>query len=331
MRLCWPVDDVLRIRCNLVKAGIALHSTPNANESMKRVDVEPPRSAPKLRCREIGEHDVASVIELLASGFASRSGKYWTRALDRLLRHPTPVGLPKLGYLLEHDGTVVGVILLIFSTIASRTGSTVRCNISSWYVKPDFRAYASLLVFRAMRRKDLTYLNVSPAPHTRATIEAQGLVRYCNGQQLTLPLFKRGSPSVRIVPVNRVRRPDDPTLTGEFDMLAAHAALGCVCLWCTSEDEVYPFIFLPRRIAKGLVPVLQLVYCQELQDFLRLAGPIGRYLAIRGRPLVLLDAPGPIPGLVGKYVEGSGPKYFKGPAKPRLGDLAFTEGVLFGA
>ena len=307
-----------------------MHSTSSANDGVKILGVGPPRPAPRLRCREIGEHDVASVIELLASGFASRDGKYWAHALDCLLRHPTPAGLPKLGYLLEHEGTVVGVILLIFSTIASGSGSTVRCNISSWYVKPAFRAYASLLVLRAMRRKDVTYLNVSPAPHTRAIIEAQGLVRYCNGQQLTLPLFKSGSPPVRIVPVDRVRRPDDPALTGEFDLLAAHAGLGCVCLWCTSENEVHPFIFLPRRIAKGLVPVLQLVYCRELQDFVRLAGPIGRYLAIRGRPLVLLDAPGPIPGLVGKYVEGSGPKYFKGPAKPRLGDLAFTEGVLFG-
>ena len=307
-----------------------MHSTSSANDSVKSGDVEPPRAAPKLRCREISEHDVDSVIELLASGFASRNAKYWARALDRLLQHPTPVGLPKLGYLLEHEGTVVGVILLIFSTIASASGSTVRCNISSWYVKPAFRAYASLLVLRAMRRKDVTYLNVSPAPHTRAIIEAQGLVRYCNGQQLTLPLFRRESPPVRIVPVNRVRRPDDPALTGEFDLLAAHAGLGCVCLWCTSENEVHPFIFLPRRIAKGVVPVLQLVYCRDIKDFVRLAGPIGRYLAIRGRPLVLLDTPEPIPCLVGKYVEGSGPKYFRGPAKPRLGDLAFTEGVLFG-
>ncbi len=297
---------------------------------MKSIEADAPRSARKLRCREIGERDVASVIDLLASGFAFRGRRYWARALDRLLRHPTPAGLPKLGYLLEHDGALVGVILLISSTIASRSGSTVRCNVSSWYVKPAFRAYASQLALRAMHRKDVTYVNVSPAPHTRASIEAQGLVRYCDGQLLTLPLLKRGSPLVSIVPVNRVRRPDDPTLTDEFDMLAAHAALGCVSLWCTAGDEIVPFIFLPRRIAKRLIPVFQLVYCRDLADFVRLAGPIGRYLARRGRPLVLLDAPGPIPGLAGLYVEGSGPKYFKGPTKPRLGDLAFTEGVLFG-
>jgi hypothetical protein len=307
-----------------------LHLMLSANESVNAVEAEATRPAAKLRCREIGEDDVPAVIDLLASGFALRSRRYWGRALDRLLRHPTPAGLPKLGYLLEHGDTVVGAILLIFSTITGRSGSTVRCNMSSWYVEPAFRPYAPLLIARAMRRKDLTYVNVSPAPHTCATIEAQGFERYCNGQQVALPLFKRASPPVSIVPVNRVRRPEDPTLAGEFDMLVAHAALGCVCLWCISTHDSHPFIFLPRRIANGLIPVLQLVYCRQPQDFLRLAGPIGRYLAIRGRPLVLLDAHGPIPDLIGKYVEGSGPKYYKGPAKPRLGDLAFTEGVLFG-
>jgi hypothetical protein len=297
---------------------------------VKTVDAEAPLAAAKVRCREIGEHDIPSVTDLLVSGFPRRSRRYWARALERLSRHATPAGLPKLGYLLEHDGATVGVILLIFSTIACKSGSTVRCNVSSWYVQPAFSAYAPLLALRAARHKDLTYVNVSPAPHTRKTIEAQGFVRYCNGQLLTLPLFSRRCPPVRIVPMDRVRRSDDPALAAEFDMLAAHAALGCVCLWCTSENETIPFIFLPRRGAKGLVPVLQLVYCRDLRDFVRFAGPIGRYLAVRGRPLVLLDAPGPVPGLVGHYFEGNGPKYFKGPVKPRLGDLAFTEGVLFG-
>jgi hypothetical protein len=109
-----------------------LHSTFSANESVKTVDAEAPRLAAKLRCREIGEHDVASVIDLLASGFAFRGRRYWARALDRLLRHPTSAGLPKLGYLLEHDGTLVGVILLIFSRI--RSGCIARSELRLLYI-----------------------------------------------------------------------------------------------------------------------------------------------------------------------------------------------------
>ena len=56
----------------------------------------------------------------------------------------------------------------------------------------------------------------------------------------------------------------------------------------------------------------------------------GRFLLLRGRPFVLIDANAPIRGLLGKYFQGRMPKYFKGPDRPRLGDLAYTETAMFG-
>jgi hypothetical protein len=46
--------------------------------------------------------------------------------------------------------------------------------------------------------------------------------------------------------------------------------------------------------------------------------------------LVIVDANGPIPGLIGLFRRDSMPKYFKGPQPPRLGDLAYTEYALLG-
>ena len=40
----------------------------------------------------------------------------------------------------------------------------------------------------------------------------------------------------------------------------------------------------------------------------------------------VLELPDTLPGI---YLDGR-PKYFKGPDKPRLGDLAYTEAALFG-
>jgi hypothetical protein len=290
----------------------------------------PPQSSKGLRCREIEERDMEDIVALLAKGFTARSRKYWARALHRLSHHPTPPGLPKLGYLLEYAGKPVGVLLLICSHVATAADAGIRCNVSSWYVEPAFRSFASLLVLRSLKHNHVTYLNISPAPHTRATIEAQGFSRYCNGQLLALPMLSRQSAELSIEPIGSVPRPDDPAAAAEFDLLKAHADLGCISLWCRSDDRVYPFAFLPRRVAKGFIPVAQLVYCREHHDFVRFARPLGRYLAARGRPLVLLDATGPIAGLPGRYFAGNGPKYFKGPNPPRLGDLAFIESVLFG-
>ena len=67
---------------------------------------------------------------------------------------------------------------------------TTRCNLSSWYVDPAFRAYATLLVSHALSHRDVTYLNVSAAPHTWPIIEAQGFARYCDGIFVAVPLLQ---------------------------------------------------------------------------------------------------------------------------------------------
>jgi len=61
-----------------------------------------------------------------------------------------------------------------------------------------------------------------------------------------------------------------------------------------------------------MTPCAQLIYCRDIADFGRFAGPLGRYLAVCGRPIVIVDANGPIPGLLGIFRRGSKPKYFRG-------------------
>ena len=75
---------------------------------------------------------------------------------------------------------------------------------------------------------------------------------------------------------------------------------------------------------------LQLGFCREIADYVRCAGSIGSYLLRRGCPIAILDANGPIGGVTGLYSEARGRKYFKGPHRPRLGDLADTELAIYG-
>jgi hypothetical protein len=76
------------------------------------------------------------------------------------------------------------------------------------------------------------------------------------------------------------------------------------------------------------VKVMELLYCRSMGDFTRCAGTLGRHFLRRGFLGVIGD--GPLPGLPGKYFQGKEPKYYKGPHRPHLGDLAFTEKVIFG-
>src|SRR5262249_16689292 len=156
------------------------------------------RQHASLRCREITDGDLARTADLLTRGFRRRSRRYWTRALDRLAKRQAPPGFPRFGYILESDQVPVGVILLIFSTFSINGRPSVRCNLSSWYVDPAFRGQGPLLVSRALRHKGVTYVNISPAPHTRPIIQAQGFSPYSSGQFLTVPAIAKGSASLRI-------------------------------------------------------------------------------------------------------------------------------------
>jgi len=204
----------------------------------------------------------------------------------------------------------------------------IRCNLSSWYVEPAFRAYATLLVAQALRHKDVTYLNVSAAPHTWPIIEAQGFSRYCDGVFIAMPMLNLSSgAAVKIFDARREPAVDfDPA---DREVLLEHAEHGCISLWCATAVRAYPFVFR-RRLVRNFLPCAQMIYCSDVADFVRFAGPIGRYLALRGRFFAIIDANGPIPGLVGMYRRGSMPKYFKGPQRPRLGDLAYTEYAILG-
>lgn len=283
----------------------------------------------KVRARQIVDSDISRVADLLAKGFPGHSRAFWLRAFARLANRSSPDGLPRYGYLLENDDAPVGVILLIFAQLRTGSGCTTRGNVSSWYVEPTFRSYAALLISCALRHKDITYLNVTAAPSTRAIAEAQGYLRYNRGIFVAAPVLSSRSCAAAVRPASVERQPHGQIEPWEQNLLLEHARYGCISLWVETAERAYPFVFRVRRL-KGIVPYPQLVYCRDVQDLARFAGPVGRFLLSRGHLFVAIDSDGAIEGLAGKYFDGRMPKYFKGRDRPRLGDLAYTEIAMFG-
>ena len=205
----------------------------------------------------------------------------------------------------------------------------IRCNISSWYVEPAFRGYASFLAAQALRYKNATYLNISPAPNTKPIVEAQGYTKYGNGMFIAAPALQWRPRDRADAIVSSDRAPGAPHEAFERTLLAEHATFGCLSFWYDTPERAHPFVFR-RRLAKGVLPCAQLIYCRDIADVARFAGPIGQYLIRHRCPLVIIDANARVPGLAGVYIDGLMPKFFKGPQRPRLGDLAYTEAALFG-
>ncbi len=283
-------------------------------------------AATPMRCRPCLPADAAAAVDLLCEGFPDRDRAYWTRALDRLVRHANGIGAASFGQVFEVGARVVGVLL----TIPSRDALTGRArrNVSSWYVEPAFRGYAPMLLSRTERAPEAVFFNISPATHTRPIIEAQGFVRYGTGRFWALPWLARP----RRARMTRLATPEAVAARfggAEAALLADHLAWGCLAAAVEAGGEAEPFVFLPR-LTKGVVPSAQLVYCRDVGRFTALAGPLGRWLLRRGFAAVAVDADGRVPGLAGVFAPDEVPKYFKGPVVPRLGDLSYTELVMFG-
>jgi hypothetical protein len=132
---------------------------------------------PRIRCRLIGEADIESVIDLLSKGFPRRTRAYWEHSMQQLARHEAPAAYPRFGYVLEDNGTPVGVVLLIIATLRARGEAYVRCNGSGWYVDPAYRGYASLLLAVTHRYRDVTYTNLEPSKHTWPIIDLIAVAR----------------------------------------------------------------------------------------------------------------------------------------------------------
>jgi hypothetical protein len=287
----------------------------------------------KIRCREISETDIDAVAELLTRGFAGRSREYWMQGLRRQAAREVPDGYPRFGYMLDHDGMPVGVLLLLYTSRINGAAPAIQCNLSSWYVDPAFRNYAPLLTKIAQRHKEVTYLNISPATWTWPIIEMQGFSTYCSGLFVSIPVLSRVAPGITVETI----APDARTIAGlseaDVELLTRHARYGCLSLVCrTPTGGPLPFILLPMRIRRGWIapPAMQLIYCRDIAEYVQCVGAIGRALIGHGKFAVVLDSNGKVAGLTGFYSNARGRKYFKGPHTPRLADLTDTELVLYG-
>ena len=288
----------------------------------------PHRPSHGISCRRIRPSDLGAIADLLCEGFPTRTRNYWLDGLRYTTALASPGEVPRFGYVLSAGDELVGVLLLIFSGSASHQNA--RCNVSSWYVRPAYRAYASQLVALAIRSRAATYINISPAQHTLPIIEAQGFVKAIQGCFVGLPaLSLRGGGAV--ISTN----PDQWSTSAQMSaadecLLREHAMSGCITLWLETADGGYPFIFRKRILRLGRLPCAMLVYCRSLEDLERFAGPIGRALIRQGLPLMFAGSDRPLRGMPGKHFAGKMPIYYKGPVKPRSGDLSYTEASVFG-
>ena len=286
----------------------------------------------KIICREIECADIDAIATLLARGFPARSRDYWLRGLKREQVRASPDGYPRYGYMLEHQGLAIGVVLVLYAQTTRDGQPSIMCNVGSWYVDEAFRGHGPRLLHSALNRENVTYTDTTPSVPTYSFVERIGFKSYCNGLFFSVPLFSRANSAMRA----EIISPDSNTVTGlpqaEAELLIDHARYDCLSIVCRTPQGAEPFILLPFRMKQGKIalPAMQLIYCRNIESYKRCAHAIGREVLRRARPVVILDANGAVGGLFGVYTERRGRKYFRGPQTPELANLTNTEPVLFG-
>ncbi len=281
----------------------------------------------RIRRRPIEVADLDAVSDLLVRGFPKRPRRFWTRGLARMGERPAVEGCPRYGFLLDAGSGPVGVALMLFGRPGPDAG--IRCNLSSWAVDPAYRMQAPLLVASMLKRLDITFTNISPAPHTWPTIAAQGFTPYAEGQVVVATAPSPGPPSTRVDAAPRAWR-DLPDAV----LLDDHRRYGCTSLVVETPGGPRPFVLLPVRARSGRLPLplMQVIYCRDAADFPASAGAIGRWLLGRGVIGIVTDAAMPRPpGAPVLLRLPRTAKFYRGPNPPRLGDLSYTERVIFGA
>jgi len=272
-----------------------------------------PQQASRVGCRLIAENDLEGLADLLTRGFPHTRRNYWTQGFQRWKALPAIEDMPRYGYLLDTGFGPVGAILMI----SSRRGDHILSNLCGWYVDPKWKSHAGLLMSLATKLRHVTYLNAAPAPQSWRVLQAQGFSPYNFGRTTVFALPGRGLVSE-----------DIPVELPEAQLLRDHRAMGWVSLTVQKDGIVSPFVLRPRHLEKPKVPVMDVMFCRGASDLSRCAPALARHFLPRGRLGFLID--GDMETMLSHYVEGREPRYFKGPYRPILGDLAYTEKAIFG-
>ena len=281
-----------------------------------------------ISCRAITVSDLPAITDLLLEGFSSRSRIYWETGLRHLAGYAPPEGKPRFGYMLEAEGIPVGVILLIFSNVLGLETPAIRCNVSSWYVRPEFSAYAPLLSLRATKNDAMNYIDVWPATNTLGIIEAQGFSKAGSGYFVGVPTSGRERSDVTILSRRAQWERSKFISPDEMRLLADHERFGCICFWCETKTTGRPFVFRKRWFKIGLSCAM-LIYSRSLEDFELYAGRWA-FSTRRWLPVMLVGSDRAVRGMLGRSFPEKLPLYYKGVHRARGSDLSYTDAAIFG-
>jgi hypothetical protein len=241
---------------------------------------------------QFDQDNLDPALALLSRGMPERSRRFWETSFQRIVDagHNRALGVALGHYLLDREKPV-GVLLTIASPIdAPSPENQGVINLSSWYIEPEFRWRAPLMMRHVTRNPAFAYTSLTPIPSVTRLLEACGFKPRNCGTATIPTLHPRAAIGALGVVVDLDRMPAevaDALGPARVARMKQHAELGCVAMALRDGAQWHSLIFKPRRI-RGLRG-LRLIHCDSLSALDRQMGAVLRHLLTRGWLIVQTD------------------------------------------
>ncbi len=185
------------------------------------------------------------------------------------------------GYLLEDQGEAVGFLGTLYSNRSVTGKQQEFCNLTSWIVKPEYRAESLSLLFPLIRNQDLTLTNFTASNRVIEVLLKLGFRSLEDHYRMILPLpFPTGPLQLITDPAKIAEK-----LTGtDSTIFHDHKALHCRHVLMSSPTENCYLVLNPA--IKRNRPVMFINYIGDLDFFMRTiqrsARSLCRQLGVQG-------------------------------------------------
>lgn len=278
----------------------------------------------------LDETNFDAALDLLSEGFSEQTRSFFEAGLQRMhqFAQNRDLGVP-LGRLLLHKDNVVGVVLTPASCRVARDGTrTTIVNLSSWYVEPEHRWRAPLMLRAAFRQTGVTFTDLTPRYHLYDMLLSFGFRQIATHQAaIALPIAALGGIAKTQV-CDILDIPDENLQPETRTLMLTNIELGCIGFAIRGMDQWHPLLF--KRTFRFGLQVARLIYCDDISVLFRQLPTVAKCLLRSGSTILLVDISSDIQLPRFSAVKRKAPtKFAKGEWPPGRTDYASSELVFF--
>lgn len=276
----------------------------------------------------IDNSNLAAALDLLVRGFPRRSRAFWERAVTQIIRYNASSEQNSIGQLLVVKGSTAGVMLTLRSQIFGTDGRPRNVtNLSSWYVEPEHRLLAPLMLREMVCDRAAVFTDLTPSKEVVRMLPAFGFKPLNAGiSAIPLPLAALHTQgSSRVLSFDEMA--PGALTEREVKLVERHVAFGATAAVLSVDGRHLPLLFVSRKVRQ--LPIAELIYCTDTVLLMKELGAIARFLLKQGKLGLFVDIPLDFK-VPGAHFVGRGLKFAKGEWPVKGTDYAGSELLLLG-